>query len=443
LPCILIQCNDFSFASFSLNESNFESILQKNISCFWFVISDSFSNNTLSWYNRNILAFLFALYTKHKVGNIIDLICSENGNHVWIQLDATLKSFDFSVQPKIVGWELNERGKPGPQSVNLAASLDTTQLMTQAIDLNIRLMKWRQWPSLQNEEIAQTRCLLFGSGTLGCAIARALLGWGIKNVTLVDNGRVSYSNPTRQCLFEYNDCVENKYKSVAAADRLRAIYPLVNAKGVVCDIPMPGHAFNESISFDSTVDELDSLVQDHDVIFNVTDSREARWLPTVLSACYNKLMINVALCFDTFLAMRHGIESLKKEGCYFCSDIIAATNSMKDRTMDQQCTVTRPGSSFISSGLAVELMVSYLQSKYDDKLKVPHQIRGNLQGFTQILPETPAFECCIACSEPIVNAYRQQKTAFVRQVCLSPEVLPEISGINAMTLGVNLDDPLL
>lgn len=42
---------------------------------------------------------------------------------------------------------------------------------------------------------AATRCLLLGAGTLGCSVARTLLGWGVRHITLVDNSHVAYSNP--------------------------------------------------------------------------------------------------------------------------------------------------------------------------------------------------------------------------------------------------------
>lgn len=152
-------------------------------------------------------------------------------------------------------------------------------LMAQAVDLNLRLMKWRMWPELDTEMLAtRTKVLLLGSGTLGCAVARALLGWGVRNITLLDSGCVSYSNPARQCLFEYSDCESKAFKALAAAERLKKIFPEMNSKGEVLSIPMPGHPLSELTEDRENYEQLVELIRTHDVVFTLTDSREARSL---------------------------------------------------------------------------------------------------------------------------------------------------------------------
>ena len=75
---------------------------------------------------------------------------------------------------KVVGWEPNERGRPGPRMADLSRTLDPHSLMNQAVDLNVSLMKWRLWPDLNTDVVSSAKCLLFGAGTLGCAVSSVL-----------------------------------------------------------------------------------------------------------------------------------------------------------------------------------------------------------------------------------------------------------------------------
>jgi len=95
--------------------------------------------------------------------------------------------------PKVTGWERNGGGKVTSKIANLGEYMDPQRYDTrqrlpihriltiiirlagQAVDLNLKLMKWRIAPSLDLERVKSTKCLLLGAGTLGSYVARNLM----------------------------------------------------------------------------------------------------------------------------------------------------------------------------------------------------------------------------------------------------------------------------
>nr|XP_055236983.1 ubiquitin-like modifier-activating enzyme ATG7 isoform X5 [Gorilla gorilla gorilla] len=334
--------------------------------------------------------------------------------------------------PKAVGWEKNQKGGMGPRMVNLSECMDPKRLAESSVDLNLKLMCWRLVPTLDLDKVVSVKCLLLGAGTLGCNVARTLM----------------------------------------------------NARGFNMSIPMPGHPVNfSSVTLEQArrdVEQLEQLIESHDVVFLLMDTRESRWLPAVIAASRRKLVINAALGFDTFVVMRHGLKKPKQQGagdlcpnhlvasadllgsslfanipgyklgCYFCNDVVAPGDSTRDRTLDQQCTVSRPGLAMIAGALAVELMVSVLQhpeggyaiaSSSDDRMNepptslglVPHQIRGFLSRFDNVLPVSLAFDKCTACSSKVLDQYEREGFNFLAKVFNSSHsFLEDLTGLTLL-----------
>ncbi|KAK5117198.1 hypothetical protein LTR85_008966 [Meristemomyces frigidus] len=411
--------------------------------------------------------------------------------------------------PKVTGWERNEQNKLISRTVDLAAYMDPTKLADQAVDLNLKLIKWRISPSIDLETIKHTSCLLLGAGTLGSYVARALMGWGVRKITFLDNARVSYSNPVRQPLYDFKDCEDGGVrKAERAADMLSEIYPGMDANGYNLSVPMAGHPIMDEERVRKDYEKLKGLIETHDAVFLLMDSRESRWLPTVMAKAAGKIVINAALGFDTYVVMRHGLrprappvpsaldsaegtvmvhsddeknplqaaasDPLERKqtngetkpveeeelGCYFCSDVVAPADSLKSATLDQQCTVTRPGAAPLASSLAVELLVSITQHRLkarapapapptqgsanqiqpapptDPSLPdshplgtVPHQLRGFMSTWQTIQVKGKAYDCCAACSPKILEAYESGGWEFVKKAVNERGYVEEVSGL--------------
>ncbi|KAJ7634860.1 hypothetical protein FB45DRAFT_910076 [Roridomyces roridus] len=419
------------------------------------------------WPLRNLLAYLHALYpattTKLRIlcWRDTDVPSSPTG---WksrignLHIDPSAAAAD--VRPSAIGWEKNPQGKLAPRLADLAPMMDPVRLADQAVDLNLKLMRWRILPSLDLEKISSTRCLLLGAGTLGCYVARTLMGWGVRDITLVDSGKVSFSNPVRQPLFEFEDCIDGgKPKAECAAARMKKIFPGINATGHTLSIPMPGHPVLPASVEQTKADvrKLEELIDAHDAVFLLMDSRESRWLPTVICAAKGKIVLNAALGFDTFLVMRHGVRaSLVRPGetqlgCYYCNDIVAPADSLTDRTLDEMCTVTRPGLAPIAASTAVELLSSVLQHPDGNHAAapppnsdptaltgagvlglVPHQLRGFLAQFRNLHIVGAAYDRCTGCSEAVLKAYETQGFDMILQALNDDKFLPKLTGLDKL-----------
>ena len=108
----------------------------------------------------------------------------------------------------------------------------------------------------------------------------------MRQITLVDNSTVTYSNPVRQSLFKFRDCLDGGTGIPEGA--AQEIFPGIESVGVNLSIAMPGHDIgSEEKAIEevrSDVTKLEELIKSHDIVFLLMDTRESRWLPTLLSS---------------------------------------------------------------------------------------------------------------------------------------------------------------
>jgi ubiquitin-like modifier-activating enzyme ATG7 len=151
-------------------------------------VDPSASPTSPGWPLRNLLAYLHALYPATTTS--LRILCWRD-----TEVPATPTGWKSrvgvvhvappagGVRPGAVGWEKTPQGKLAPRVADLAPMMDPKRLADQAVDLNLKLMRWRILPALDLEKISSTRCLLLGAGTLGCYVARTLMVRPVSSLT--------------------------------------------------------------------------------------------------------------------------------------------------------------------------------------------------------------------------------------------------------------------
>ncbi|GFY88970.1 ThiF family protein [Actinidia rufa] len=361
---------------------------------------------------------------------------------------------DHQHMPYAVGWEFN-RGKKVPRCISLAKSMDPTRLAISAADLNLKTYEMACFTIFEPKHLmSAAKCLLLGAGTLGCQVARMLMAWGVRKITLVDSGKVAMSNPLRQSLYTLDNCLNGgDFKATASVKSLQRIFPAVEAEGVVMAIPMPGQPMPTQQE-DSVLEDcrrLQDLIEIVMMFFLVM--RHGAGPISIGNDVKADGVNNLSVEMGNFSLMDG--DRVQRLGCYFCNDVVAPIDSTANRTLDQQCTVTRPGLAPIASALAVELLVGILHHPHGIHAKaefanstdsgraeqplgiLPHQVRGSLSQFSQMTLVGHSSNSCTACSCTVVSEYRERGMGFVLQAINHPTYLEDLTGLTELMKSTN------
>ena len=120
-------------------------------------------------------------------------------------------------------------------------------------------------------KLRKKHVLVIGAGALGTGSAEVLVRAGIGKLTIVDRDYVEWSNLQRQQLYTERDANLRIPKAVASKERLT----LINSK---VDI--------ESHVMDVSVEEMEQLVKDVDLIMDATDNFDIRMIINDISQKY-------------------------------------------------------------------------------------------------------------------------------------------------------------
>jgi len=113
------------------------------------------------------------------------------------------------------------------------------------------------------KRLAAARVVVVGCGATGSAVSSLLARAGVGTIRIIDRDYVEHSNLQRQTLFDQADARESLPKAIAAARRIAAFNSQIVVEAKVADL---------------TPENIDSLLEDVQLILDGTDNFETRYL---------------------------------------------------------------------------------------------------------------------------------------------------------------------
>jgi adenylyltransferase/sulfurtransferase len=123
------------------------------------------------------------------------------------------------------------------------------------------------------ERLANSHAVIIGCGALGSMQAEMLARAGVGHLRLVDRDFIEESNLHRQIIFDEQDVAERLPKAVAAAARINRVNSTIKVDAIVKDV---------------NYSNIETIINDADVVLDGTDNFEARFLLNDASVKLNK-----------------------------------------------------------------------------------------------------------------------------------------------------------
>jgi molybdopterin/thiamine biosynthesis adenylyltransferase len=127
--------------------------------------------------------------------------------------------------------------------------------------------------------LAQGRVAIVGCGATGTCVSSLLARAGVGELVIIDRDYVEPSNLQRQSLFDEADAAESLPKAVAASRKIAAFNSEIKTKPTVADL---------------TPENIESLLEDADLILDATDNFETRYLINDFAVKHGKPWIYAA-----------------------------------------------------------------------------------------------------------------------------------------------------